>query len=78
MKLNIKKSDYDLLHYSTGMLSLFDFLGRFCSTLQTHLSSALKFLHRKLRHHAVSFTTVDSHILYCTEQRFQEIYRIVQ
>ena len=60
MKLNIKKSDNDPLRDS--MLSLFEFSGHFCSILQSHLSSAFKFLHRKLRHHTVCFTTVDSRI----------------
>ena len=60
MKLNIKKTDNDPLRDS--MLSLFVFPGHSCSKLQSHLSSAFQFLHWKLRHHAVSFTTVDSHI----------------
>ena len=60
MKLNINKSDNDPLRDS--MLSLFEFSGHSCSILQSHLSSAFKFLHWKLRHYAVSFTTVDSRI----------------
>ena len=42
MKLNIKKSDNDPLRDS--MLSLFEFSGHSCSILQSHLSSAFKFL----------------------------------
>ena len=57
MKLNIKKSNNDPLRDS--MLSFLEFSGHSCSILQSHLLSAFKFLQWKLRHHAVSFTTVD-------------------
>ena len=54
--------------------SFFDFSGHSCSILQSHLSSAFKFLHWKLRHHAVSFTTVDSHIVLSNDfRRFTEL-----
>ena len=72
MKLNVKKSDNDPLR--DCMLSLFDFPGHSCFILQSRLSSALKFLHWKLRHHAVRFTTVDSHIALSYDfRRFTEL-----
>ena len=72
MTLNIKKSDNDPLRHT--MLSLFEFSGHSCSLLQSHLSSAFKFLHWKLCHHAVSFTTADSHIVLSNDfRRFTEL-----
>ena len=72
MKLNVKKSDNDLLRDS--MLSLFEFSGHSCSILQSHLSSAFKFLHWQYCHHTVSFTTVDSHIVLSNDfMRFTEL-----
>ena len=72
MKLNIKESDNDPL--CDSMLSLFEFSAHSCSILQSHLSSAFKFLHLNLRHHAVSFTTVDSHIVLSNDfMRFTEL-----
>ena len=72
MKLNIKKSDNDPLRDS--MLSLFCVSWSFLFHITITFVKCISILHWKLCHHAVSFTTVDSHI----EQWFHEIYRIVQ
>ena len=54
----------------------YDTLGMFSRPIifKQHLSSAFNFLHWKLRHHAVSFTTVDSHIVLSNDfMRFAEL-----
>ena len=61
-------------HARDSMLSLFEFPGHSCFILQSHLSSTFQFLPWKLHHHAVSFTTVDSHIVMSNDfMRFTEL-----